>query len=153
MHMFQRWLPLVSLAVLTAVSACRNSRSLSIAAVESPESESIWEVDLIRTLPGAQADYIRSIKANWTNGRNLARARGAVLSYRALVAPVDSARGWDVLLITEYADSAAYARREATFDSIFKSPEFVRVEPPRPNDALRVFTAIVPMRSFVGQPR
>ncbi len=153
MHMVQRRFPLLVLGVLAAVSACRNSGPRLAAPVESSSSEPIWEVDLIRTLPGAQDDYVRSIKANWTNGRRFARARGAVLSYRALVAPVDSARGWDVLLITEYADSAAYARREAIFDSIFKSPEFVRVEPPRPNDAMRVFTAIVPMRSFVATPR
>ncbi len=135
------------------VSACRASGRSALASDETSATGSIFEIDLIRTLPGAQADYVRSIKANWTNGRKIARARGAVLSYRALVAPVDSTRNWDVLLITEYADSAAYERREETFDSIFKSPEFVRVEPPRPNEAMRVFTALVPMRSFVASPR
>lgn len=152
MKAFPRRVTMCGLSLLVTGWACRQSGSPSATPPVSSESESLWEVDLIRTLPGAQADYIRSIKANWTNGRRLARVRGEVLSYRALVAPVDSARGWDVLLMTEYADSAAYARREDTFDAIFKSPEFVRVEPPRPNEAMRAFVALVPMRSFVAQP-
>jgi hypothetical protein len=113
----------------------------------------VWSVDLVRTLPGAQADYLRSIETNWANGRRVARTRGAVRSYRALVAAPDSARGWDVILMTEYADSAAFLRREAIFEEIFASPEYVRVEPARPSAEMRVImTSSVSMRMFVSEP-
>jgi hypothetical protein len=118
------------------------------------ELESVWSMDLVRTLPGAQADYVRSIETNWASARRLAREQGAVLSYRALVAPPDSARGWDVVLMTEYADSTAWADREAIFQAIFASPEFVAVEPARPSVEMRTFAAGgVTLRPAVSEPR
>lgn len=120
----------------------------------SDASRSVWAIDLARTLPGAQEDYVRSIETNWANGRRLALERGVVKSYHAFVAPQDSARGWDVLFITEYADSAAWYNREQLFEDIFASPEFVRVEPARPSSEMREFvTSEVLMRSFVAPPR
>lgn len=146
--------PVLAYAVglLTMLSACRTAGQRPLGSPDS-QSASVWSVDLVRTLPGAQMDYMRSIETNWANGRKVANARGAVLAYRAFVAPPDSARGWDVLLMTEYADSASYLRREAIFESIFASPEYVRVEPARPSQAMRTFSATnVPMRIFVSQP-
>lgn len=102
-------------------------------------SNSVWAVDLVRTLPGQQAEYLRSIKANWADARHLAQVQGAVLSYQALAAEPDSAKGWDVMLMTEYADSTAWAQREKIFRAIFESPEFVRVETARPSSEMRTF--------------
>ena len=73
-------------------------------------------------------------------------------SYRALVAPPDSARGWDVLLMTEYADSAAWADREAIFQEIFASPEYTRVPMALPSAEVRAFAAGgVVMRALVDE--
>lgn len=105
-----------------------------------PDATPVWSVDLVRTFPGQQAEYLRNIAANWSGGRKLAIARGAVLSYHALAAEPDSARGWDVLLMTEYADSTAWADREEIFQEIFASPEYVRVET-RPSSELREFAS------------
>ena len=90
-------------------------------------------------LPGQQAEYLRNIKANWAGARRLARERGAVLSYSALKTPPDSSRAWDVLLMTEYADSTAWSQREPIFREIFASPEYVRVPTARPSSELRAF--------------
>lgn len=113
------------------------------AAVPPPSTAppTLWAVDLVRTLPGAQEDYLASIRTNWAAARRVAHARGAVRSYRALVAPPDSARGWDVMLMTEYADSAAFRDREETFRAIFASPDFVMVPPARPSAEMRTFAA------------
>lgn len=101
----------------------------------------VWAVDLVRTLPGRQADYLRGIEANWAGARRLARERGAILSYRALAAPPDSSRGWDVILMTEYTDSAAFADREPLFQDIFASEAFVPLETDVPSSELREFVA------------
>ena len=138
------------LLLVIGLAACQPAD----APVVPPGTGAVWSVDLVRTLPGAQADYLRSIETNWANARRLAQAEGAVLSYRAFVAPSDSARAWDVLLMTEYADSTAWADREATFAAIFASPEFVGVEPARPSAEMRVFADPgVTMRAFVSEPR
>lgn len=142
-----------SLALLaTAFVACAPSHVGTGGPSTAADTDTpVWSVDLVRTLPGAQMDYVRSIETNWAGARAIARERGAVLSYRAFVAPPDTARGWDVLLMTEYADSAAYANREETFQAIFASPEFVAVEPARPSAEMREFmSGDVVLREFVS---
>lgn len=115
-------------------------------------SASVWAIDLVRTLPSAQAHYLRSIETNWAGARRIALMQGAVISYRALVTPQDSLRAWDVMLMTEYADSSAWARREEIFQAIFSSPEFVAVAPARPSAEMREFVAgDAPMRAFVAR--
>ena len=144
-----------TLCLVAVLAACGGRQTEPSGAGSAPTvgapSEPVWALDLVRTLPGAQADYVRSIEANWASARAIARQRGAVLSYRAFVAAPDSARGWDVLLMTEYADSAAHANREEIFQEIFASPEFVRVEPARPSAEMREFLAgDVVLREFVS---
>ena len=117
---------------------------------EAPPANTIWAVDLITTLPGQQENYIRSIETNWANARRIAQTRGSVHSYRALMAPQDSTRGWDVMLMTEYTDSTAWANREPIFQSIFESEEFVYVEPASPSAEMRTFfVGDVALRHFV----
>ena len=71
----------------------------------------------MRTKPGQQARYLRYLEANWARARATALAQGEIRSYRVL-AVNESAAAWDVILLTEYPDSAAYARREAIFQPI-----------------------------------
>ena len=144
----------LAIAVLILLAGCFEAPPEQTASTEPETTTSVWSVDLIRTLPGQQAEYLRNIEANWAGGRRIARERGAVLSYRALVAPPDSVRGWDVLLMTEYADSSAWSQREAIFEAIFASPEYVRVPTARPSPELRAFVAGgVVMDALVSEPR
>lgn len=127
---------------------------VSISATDSPDPNrlagSVWSVDPIRTLPGMQDEYLASIEDNWAGARELAHDRGAVMSYRALAADPDSERGWDFILMTEYADSATWARREEIFQEIFAAPEFVRVQPASPSSELRdLVTPGVVMRGVI----
>lgn len=141
-------------ALLTAGLALAGLSYVSMSATKLPNptgfTGSVWSVDLIRTLPGMQTEYLASIENNWAGARKLARDRGAVLSYRALVSDPDPERGWDVILMTEYADSAAWSRREETFREIFAAPEFVGVEPASPSSEIREFVASgVVMRGLI----
>jgi len=110
-------------------------------------------VDLVRTLPGARDAYMQSIEANWASARRLAQAQGAVLSYKAFVRQADSG-AWDVMLMTKYRDSTAFANREATFQAIFASPEFTAVPSALPRDAMRRFFASeLTLQAFVQSDR
>ena len=141
------------LAALVFVAGCVETSPEQAVSPESDPTNSVWTLDLVRTLPGQQAEYLRNIEANWANARRIAYERRAVLSYRALVAPPGSARGWDVVLMTEYVDSTAWANREAIFDSIFASPEYVRVPTARPSSELREFAASgVVLEALVSGP-
>ena len=147
MHRLRSLLAGASLLFLGGYSGAEESQSVAV----EPLDNTVWTVDLVSTMPGQQAEYVRSIEANWSSARGIAAERGAVLSYRALVASPDSARGWDVLLMTEYADSTAWADREVIFQEIFASPEFVRVPTSMPSSELRSFAASgVVMLNFVS---
>ena len=142
-----------AIVTLILVAGCLDATTEPPGSAEPDNTNSVWTVDLVHTLPGQQTEYLRNIEANWAGARRIARARGAILSYRAFVAPPDSSRGWDVLLMTEYADSAAWSQREATFEAIFASPEYVRVPTARPSSELRTFAAGgVVMRALVSEP-
>ncbi|MEM8488030.1 MAG: hypothetical protein AAF564_20935 [Bacteroidota bacterium] len=118
----------------------------------SPVQDTVWAVDLVSTLPGQQENYIASIKSNWANARRIAKARSSVRSYRAFAAAKDSTRGWDVMLMTEYADSTAWSNREPIFEAIFASEEFVFVEPGSPPAEMRTFfVSDVAMKHFVNE--
>ncbi len=130
-----------TLLLLFVSLACFGCVKLSNDAPEHSKTNSVWTMDLIRTLPGQQQNYINSIKSNWASARQLADERGAVLSYNAFSAEPDSSRGWDVVLMTEYADSISWEKREEIFQDIFNSDEFVAVEPAAPSAEMRAFFA------------
>jgi hypothetical protein len=108
-------------------------------------------LDLVLTRPGQQAEYLRGIRANWAGARRLVVEHGDVRSYQAFAATPDSARGWDVVLLTEYRDSSAFARREATFQEIFRDPRYVagRVATALPSDQLRTIVQEAELTSVV----
>lgn len=106
-----------------------------------PEPESVWSVDLIRTLADAQSEYVGNVRDNWAQARRIALTRGDVTSFRALIAESDSSREWDIILMTEYRDSVSWANREEIFREIFESSEFVGVPTVRPSSELRAFVA------------
>ena len=67
--------PLPALAVLLLAAGCLSApRPGRVARAR----EAVWAVDLVRTLPGRQAEYLRNIEANWAQGRRIARGRGVV---------------------------------------------------------------------------
>ena len=121
--------------------------------VDSRE-ESVWAIDLVHTLPGMQDAYLASIEANWAGARALALRDGHIVSYRALATTPDSTSQWDVILMTEYPDSGAYAQREAAFRAIFDSPEFVATPAAAPSSELRAFFSTErPFRNIAGRSR
>ncbi len=149
-----RWKGVGGAVLVVVVStACEQASEAGLRESGSSESspESVWAIDLVRTLPGGQSLYVENIERNWASARDVALSRGAIRSYRALVAPRDSVRGWDVMLITEYSDSTAFRNREAIFESIFESPDYERFDIGVASSELRdFFQSEVTMKSVAG---
>lgn len=131
------WLIMVAAIALVALFSLTTRNQPG--ADNETTSTSVWAVDVVRTLPGMQDEYLRNIETNWAGARGIARERGVIVAYRAFAAEPDSLGEWDVLLMTEYPDSAAWANREAAFQEIFASPEFVRTPIDTPSAELRTF--------------
>ncbi|HEX8397496.1 MAG TPA: nuclear transport factor 2 family protein [Pyrinomonadaceae bacterium] len=80
------------------------------------QSASVWAVDFVKTRGGRQADYLQFIERNWAQARAFMKEKGIVSNYQVLSLSQNQAAEWDVLLMTEYKDSAAYEKREAVFN-------------------------------------
>jgi hypothetical protein len=114
----------IALACLTAVGFVVHTRN-----VGTP----VWSVDFVTTKSGEHDRYLRFLEANWVRARRTARASGHILSYRVLTAS-DSSAGWDVALLTEYADSLSYAQRESAFGPILAAQGLTRIDGKGPRD-------------------
>ena len=133
-----------AVAALFACVSCATGAPMPVATV-SPQTtaQSFWVADLVRTRPGMQDEYLRGIAANWAGARRIAHERGIVRSYQAFAVKADSALPWDVILFTEYADSASFAGREESFRQIFELPAYIsgRYNSARSPTELRTFFA------------
>ena len=103
--------------VLMALAACRPAPPAVAVARSEGGARSVWSADFVTVRPGQRADYLRFLELNWARARRTALAQGQIRSYRALLS-TDTTAGWHVILLTEYPDSAAYARREEIFRPI-----------------------------------
>ena len=84
-------------------------------------------VDLVRAKPGERDRLIRFYQLNWEAARRTALAQGVITGYRLFVR-ADTSGVWDVLLETEYPDSAAHARREEIFRPILRAKGRILVD-------------------------
>jgi hypothetical protein len=92
----------LSLCLTCTMLGCARPRTSAL--VSQATGQSVWSMDLVRTRPGQQAEYLRGITANWAGAHRLAVEQGDVRSYQAFATRPDSTRDWDVVLLIEYAD-------------------------------------------------
>jgi hypothetical protein len=88
----------------------------------------VWALEFIKVKPGMFAAAMGYLDDNWIRLRAEAKRQGAVLNYSRVADnrrerfPSDDSgnNDWDILLMTEYKNQAAYDGREKLFDSILK---------------------------------
>lgn len=81
---------------------------------------SVTIVDLVKVTPGYEKEAIFYYEQNWKLYRDIALARGVIKSYRVLLLHEAEKDSFNLMLITEYADSAAYHAGEKRFEPILK---------------------------------
>jgi hypothetical protein len=80
----------------------------------------VWALEFVKVKPGMFAATMGYLDDNWIRLRAEAKRQGAVLNYNRVAAEESSNSDWDILLMTEYKNKAAYDGREKLFDSIVK---------------------------------
>jgi len=88
----------------------------------------VWVLEFIKVKPGMFGATMGYLDDNWLRLRAEAKRQGAVLNYNRVAdehreripAEESSNNDWDILLMTEYKNQAAYDGREKLFDSILK---------------------------------
>jgi hypothetical protein len=62
---------------------------------------------MVRTAPGFQDDYLRSLATTWKRVGDEAKKQGVVVSYKILSANASGPDDWDLLLMVELKNWAA----------------------------------------------
>jgi hypothetical protein len=74
-----------------------------------PYSEgSVWDITMVRTTEGMTDDYLRSLGTTWRRTLDEAKKQGLVLSYKVITTGTSGPNDWDLLLMVEYKNWAAF---------------------------------------------
>jgi hypothetical protein len=91
------------------------------AAQSSSDSETpLWTMEVLRVKPGMFGSTLGYLDDSWMRVRAEAKLQGAVLSYHRIAGHESRETDRNIVLLTEFKNSAAYDAREKLFSSIRK---------------------------------
>jgi hypothetical protein len=119
---------LFSLLMALSVNAQQTQLWDAPPAVPSIADKPVWALEFIKVKLGTFGPTMVYLDDNWIRVRAEAKRQGAVLTYnriageRQMLLPAKESSNddWDILLMTEYKNQAAYDEREKLFASILK---------------------------------
>lgn len=83
-------------------------------------SRSILTMDFVKVKNGKHQEALYFYENNWKVYRDMALQKDYIHSYRLVTTPADSLAQFDIILITEYADSTHLKASEERFQQIIK---------------------------------
>ena len=126
-----KFLVMALFSLVTAVGANAQQVQLWDAPppVPSIADKPVWALEFVKVKPGTFGPTMVFLDDNWIRVRAEAKRQGVVLAYnriageRHMLFPAKESSNeddWDILLMTEYKNQAAYDGREKLFTSILK---------------------------------
>lgn len=92
------------------------------AAPQSPSDSDkpVWTMEILRVKSGMFGSTLGYLDDNWMSVRAEAKRQGTILSYNRFADQDSRKSDWNIVLLTEFKNSAAYNAREKLFASIRK---------------------------------
>ena len=88
-------------------------------AVERPYTPgSIWTVTFVRVKPGMDLPYLRDLAGGWKQVMEAARSQQLILSYKILEGNLTGRDDWNLMLLVESKNWAAFDGADDKFDAI-----------------------------------
>lgn len=88
--------------------------------MSAQQSPSVVVMDFVRVKEGRSAEALFFYQNNWKLYRDEALRQGFITGYRIVETKTDSLAGFNLVLITEYADSLQQTNSEKNFEGILK---------------------------------
>lgn len=88
--------------------------------VKAQKNNSIITIDFVKMIEGKEKQALYFYENNWKVYREIALQKGFIKSYKMLFTNADSTADFQLMLITEYADSAQFKESENRFQVIIK---------------------------------
>lgn len=79
---------------------------------------SVWSVGFVKTKPGMTKEYYRNLAANWRVMNEAAKKEGLVVSYKILYSPAANTEDWDIMLLIEFKNMAAFDGMAEKMDAL-----------------------------------
>jgi hypothetical protein len=86
----------------------------------SDSDKPVWTMEILRVKSGMFGSTLGYLDDNWMSVRAEAKRQGTILSYNRFADQDGSKSDWNIVLLTEFKNSAAYNAREKLFASIRK---------------------------------
>jgi hypothetical protein len=88
-------------------------------AVERPYTQgSVWTVTFVRVKPGMDLTYLRDLASGWKQVMEAARNQKLILSYKVLEGNLTGRDDWNLMLLVESKNWAAFDGADDRFDAI-----------------------------------
>lgn len=81
----------------------------------------VWHIAFIHVKPGMEPTYNNYVATGWKKAQEAMKADGMVLSYKALITESHSPQDFNMMLMTEYKDLAAYEASEKKTDALLQT--------------------------------
>ena len=79
---------------------------------------SVWSLTMVRTTSGFEDDYLRSLATTWKRVGDEAKKQGLALSYKILSTDASNQEDWNLLLLVEFKNWAAFDGINDKFEAI-----------------------------------
>ena len=110
----KKYLILTASAALFAVWA-----GLCSAQSDAPYTEGpVWTITMVKAKPGMTDDYLKNQTKNFKAFNDEAKKQGIIMDYKILLGDASSPHDFDILLMTEFKNMAAFDGMRAKLDPI-----------------------------------
>jgi hypothetical protein len=107
---------------IAIIASCSLSvASLSFAQSDAPYTEGpVWTITMVKTKPGMSDDYLKMIAKTFKATSEEAKQQGMVMDYKILIGNASGPNDFDILLMQEFANMAAFDGLRDKLDPILK---------------------------------
>ncbi len=112
----------LTLAIATALFTAWSG--ICSAQTDAPYTEgSVWQITMVKTKYGMTDDYLKGLAKTFKGTLDEAKKQGLILDYKILIGDAASPEDFDILLMVESKNMAAFDNAREKFDPISKKIE------------------------------
>jgi hypothetical protein len=118
-------IPMKKYLILTAsVALCAAWAGLCSAQSDAPYTEgTVWNVTMVKTKAGMSDDYLKGLAKTFKGTLDEAKKQNLIISYKILLGESSAPQDYDILLLVESKNMAAFDNSREKFDPISKKIE------------------------------
>lgn len=94
---------------------------VAFAQVKRPyRNGTVWSIGFIRMKPGMETAYLSYVAGDWKREQEALKKDGQIVSYKILQTEAHGSTDWNLMLLTEYKDLAAYEKSLEKTDALLQ---------------------------------